>query len=513
MLNYMRQNANSWVMILLFAIIIFVFAINFGPWAGQQSEGPTYAAIVNNKQIPLAEFRAEYLSQLAFTKQYRPDYDEAQAERDGLKHMILERLISQELLTQLGRDQKLSVGARALADEIKERVFGSNSDFNRDEYRRRVQGFFQMSVPQFEEKVEKDLIAQQMAEIIGTPIYISDQEAKTSYTDKNTKSIVEYVKINPSYYQAAPVGFEQVAAFVKKNKDKIADYYNAHLSEFQKDKEVRASHILIKFTGSDMSSDDKAKLKQKAQTLLDRVKKGEDFALIASKESDDMYSRTKGGDLGFFSAGKMVEEFSKAAFALNINEISEIVETPFGFHIIKLTDKMDEQKLTLAQATNQIAETLIKKQEQDAKAKAAASEALAQLKSGRALNKISIQGIKFSESEGKEPIAAESSSFNRGSSYIPKLGKADIFVAQAFKLTKPNESASEVFESDGQFYAIRLKSREDADLSKFDSEKESIKNSLLMPRKRAFVQQYIADLKSQAKITYNKALMKEQVEL
>ena len=358
MLNFMRQNANSWVMILLFAIIIFVFAINFGPWAGQQSEGLAYAAIVNNKQISLAEFSTAYTSQLARLKQFRPDYDEAQADRDGLKHMVLEQLISRELLTQLGRAHHLSIGARTLADEIKERVFGPDANFDKEEYKRRVHGFFQTTIPQFEEQVEKELVAQQMADVIGTPVFVSDQEAKNNYIDKNTKVAVDYIKINPAFYQSAtPVSLEQVSLFVEKNKAPIAEYYNAHLSQYNKEKQVRASHILVKFSGPDISAEEKAKLKEKAQALLERVKKGEDFAKVASTESDDLGSRASGGDLNFFPAGQMVEEFSKAAFALDRNQISDVVETPFGYHIIKVTDKMDEHKLTLAQATNEIAET------------------------------------------------------------------------------------------------------------------------------------------------------------
>src|SRR5438093_809294 len=104
MLDFMRRNANSWIMILLFAIIIFVFAINFGPWAGSQlTEGTHYAAIVNNRTISMAEFRTAFMSQMNRIRQFRTDYDETQAEKDGLKQMVLEQLIARELLTQMGQ--------------------------------------------------------------------------------------------------------------------------------------------------------------------------------------------------------------------------------------------------------------------------------------------------------------------------------------------------------------------------------------------------------------------------
>jgi len=90
-------------------------------------------------------------------------------------------------------------------------------------------------------------------------------------------------------------------------------------------REIRASHILVSGEAE-------------AKDLLARVRKGEDFAVLARKYSEDPGSAVKGGDLGYFTTGRMVEPFEKAAFALKINEISDIVKTPFGYHIIKLTD-------------------------------------------------------------------------------------------------------------------------------------------------------------------------------
>ncbi len=170
MLDFMRKNANSWVMILLFGIIIFVFAINFGPWAGNSLTGVPYAAIVNNEAISLAEFRTAYASQFARIKQFRPDYDQNQADKDGLRQMVIDQLVSRELLTQLGQKHKLSIGAKTLAEEIKERVFGKDGEFNKEEYVRRISAYFQTSVSQFEQQVAKEIVAQQMADLLGTGV-------------------------------------------------------------------------------------------------------------------------------------------------------------------------------------------------------------------------------------------------------------------------------------------------------------------------------------------------------
>lgn len=122
--------------------------------------------------------------------------------------------------------------------------------------------------------------------------------------------------------------------------DKEAEnYYNKNKDEFLK---VRASHILIKNTDEDgnaVSDEQKKKNKEKAQEILDKAKEGVDFATLAKEYSDDS-SAQNGGDLGFFSKGQMVEEFEKAAFDLKVGQISdELVETDYGYHIIKKTDE------------------------------------------------------------------------------------------------------------------------------------------------------------------------------
>lgn len=511
MLDFMRKNANSWVMILLFAIIIFVFAINFGPWAGRISENVPYAAVVNNSVISLPEFQTAYMSQLARIKQFRPDYSDEQAQKDGLKQLVLDQLVSRELLTQLGQNQKLKIGATTLAKEIKERVFGPDVPFDKEEYIRRINSYFQTTPAQFEELISKEMIAQHMAELLGTGVYISEDEARQSYQDKNTKIAVEFIKVNPQYFKVKESSLPEITNFVEKNQEQIATYYNENLKKFVREPEVKASHILIK-VAPDAPAEEIEKAKGRALALLERLQKGEDFSKLAKEESEDLGSKINGGDLGFFKHGAMVPEFAEAAFKLKPNEMSELVKTPFGFHIIKVADRTEEQKTTLAMATNEIAQTLMKLERQKQEAKDLALQALQQFKNGINLDKVAIKGLinkKINKDAQADlaPIADETTSFSKSSPFIPGIGRSADFVKEAFKLNKDNKVAAEVFEANGQFFAIRLKSLEDADLTKFEEQKENIKKSLLYARQRAFVQQYLSQLKSNAKIKYNPQIM------
>lgn len=506
----MRQNSNSWVMIVLFAIIIFVFAINFGPWAGGSMSGVPFAAVVNGEPISMSEFNANYANQISRVRQFNPDFGKSAEEQMQIKTSVLEQLVYRELLTQWGQKYKFYIGAKPLAEEIKSRVFGEEAPFNKEEYVRRVHTFFQSTVSQFEQLVAKELVAQQMAGLFDTVAFISDKEIETAYKDRNTKIALEFIKIDPKHYKStATVSDEQIKQYETAHGQEINDYYNQHISEYIKEAEIKASHILVKVP-SNATDAEKAALKEKAEKILARVKNNEDFATVAKAESDDEASKVQGGDLGYFPAGRMVEEFSKVAFLLKPDEISNVVETPFGFHIIKQTDQKPKVERKLSEVSPEIAKLLLQKQGQDKEAKIVAEQALVQLQKGLPLSQVTVADLVDAKSaKAHAPVADETSLFAKSATFIPKIGRAAAISDEAFKLTKENPTASKIIEANDAFFALRLKERADADMTKFAEQKDSVKASLLYPRKRAIMQQFLSQMKDQAKIKQNNAILSQ----
>lgn len=133
-------------------------------------------------------------------------------------------------------------------------------------------------------------------------------------------------------------------------------FYDENPEKFKNPESVKASHILVG-VDANASAADKAKAREKAEALLKRVKAGEDFAEIAKKEST-CPSAPQGGDLGYFTKGQMVPEFEKAAFDLKPGEVSGIVETKFGYHIIKLVDKKPAGTVTFDDSKQMISDYL-----------------------------------------------------------------------------------------------------------------------------------------------------------
>jgi len=120
----------------------------------------------------------------------------------------------------------------------------------------------------------------------------------------------------------------------------VKSYYKVNEKSFVTPEMVKARHILVKVDKS-ASEEEKKKAREKAEDILKKIKAGEDFAKLAGEVSDDPGSKVKGGDLGFFGRGRMVKPFEEAAFSLKPGEVSGLVETQFGFHIIKVEERKE----------------------------------------------------------------------------------------------------------------------------------------------------------------------------
>ena len=145
----------------------------------------------------------------------------------------------------------------------------------------------------------------------------------------------------------------------------IEAYYRAHKSEFSSPEMVRARHILIRVKDS-KSKKEWADARKKAMEIKAKLDKGADFAEMARKYSQDPGSRERGGDLGYFSRGKMIKPFEEAAFSLKKGEISGPVKTPFGYHLIELEDRKPASVKGLDQVKEQVRQKLLKEKEQEA---------------------------------------------------------------------------------------------------------------------------------------------------
>lgn len=247
-------------------------------------------AVVNGTVISKAEYDAEvgrYERQMSMTGRTLEPGQVAE-----MKKKILDGLVDRELLIQQSKKQ----GVKVTDTEIDEQIATLKKRFPSEQEFAGALTKMNMTEATLKAQFGQDMAVKKMIDQdIASKITISDEDSKT--------------------------------------------FYDGHPDLFKTPERVRASHILVKIDPK-ASDEDKAKAREKMVEIQKRVKNGEDFATVA-KEVSDCPSKAKGGDLDYFQRGQMVGPFEEAAFSLQPGVVSDIVETQFGFHLIKVADKKE----------------------------------------------------------------------------------------------------------------------------------------------------------------------------
>ena len=545
MLSVFRSNTNNWLMIGVFIAITFVFVFTFGSWGGGNISGDLpIAATVNGEVIPMTHFRVQYAQTFRTQTMYRPGFTADKAREEGLDQQVLDRLVRTELLAQAASKRGLVIPDDELVKTIQERFFGKDKEFDSEEYKRVVNGIYNTTEARFEQQLRKELLASRMEEVLGDAQHVSENELKDNFLAKNDKAELEFLKIDPSFWksQVKDATDDEVKSWVAANKPKVQKFYDEHINRYRQSKKVNARHILIKVKDG-ASDDEKKTARATIDGALQRVKAGDAaaarlakpealkggekerlekeaadnaFAKVAEELSEDS-SKTQGGSLGTFGEGAMVKPFEEAAFKLEKGQISDVVETKFGFHVIKVEDVVPPTKKELAEVELEIGKQLVREDAQKIEARKLADEALVELKAGKTFAELSNVAIVKPPVEGApppenvDPLAPKIDAtglFARSARVVPRMGVAPEIIELAFStLTSDKPLHEGVLEVNGRFFVARLKSREKPDLEKFNAEKGALEQTLLSGRRAAVVETFAKGLQEQARIERNPKLL------
>jgi peptidyl-prolyl cis-trans isomerase D len=500
MLDRMRRH-KSWLKWSL-AIVCVSFVLLYIPsFLGDSTQGAasnsSVVASVDGREITAAQFRRVYQQQM---QQYRQSYganmDERLLKQLGIDQRIVQQMIQEE--ASLAEAKRL--GITASDAEVRERIlslpaFQDNGQFIGDE---RYRQLLQMQNPpmrpsDFEDQVRRGIVAEKLQAAVTGWITVSDRDVETEFRKRNEKVKLEVVNFPADKFRDGLTATdEDVAKYFNDHKEQyrvgekrkvrfltidqealrakasvtgqqIERYYNDNIQQYSTPEQVRASHILIKTTGK-AEEDDAAK--KKAEDLLAQIKKGADFAELARKNSQDEGSAVKGGDLDFFPRGQMVAEFDKVAFELQPGQVSDLVKSQFGYHIIKVTDKRPATTKTLAEVRGQI-EDQLKSEQAQAAAQKLANEVAGELKKPADFEKVAkTRGLQTGESGlflQDEPIA--------GIGFSPAVGQS------AFSM-KEGEVSDAIRTPQGYAF-ITVTGKQDAYVPKLDEVKAKVRDDVL----------------------------------
>ena len=381
MLTVFREHAGSWIIkIALFAIIVvFIF------WGGYsyKSMRASRLARVGDVYVTFADYNQAYDHLLnMYRRQFGNHLNQELLERLNIKQQALDLVIDRVLITQAARALGLKAAVEDVQGEILSfPVFQVDGRFDRQRYVAVLQQN-RMTPQAFEQQLAQDLTMRRVESFVKGQAVVSDAEVAADVQYRFGRVQVAYAQIDPKNFQdKVTIDDAQVTAFYEKNADRykepekrvvayvpfvlddflgdvaindddIRTYYEDHRDQFHHEKQVKARHILFRL-GAQASEDDVKQTEAAARSVLEKARKGEDFAALAKAHSQDG-SAQAGGDLGWFTKDQMVPAFAEAAFAMKAGEVSDLVRTPFGWHIIKVEDIRPEETVPLDKAKPQI---------------------------------------------------------------------------------------------------------------------------------------------------------------
>ncbi len=247
------------------------------------------------------------------------------------------------------------------------------------------------TIPEFEKRIRQQILLEKLQRVAFDGIVVTPKEVEAEFAKKGQKARIDVIKydaqdykkgINPTradlekYLKESQAQFQVPAkntvALIVVDADKLGEnipvseaqvnqLYDQNKERYRQEEKVRASHILIKAQET-ASKEDKAKAKAKAEEVLAKLKAGADFADMAKKNSEDSSNASKGGDLDWFERNRMVKPFEDAAYKLKQGELSGLVETVFGYHIIKSTGKQEARIKPLAEVKDELVSDFRKQQ-------------------------------------------------------------------------------------------------------------------------------------------------------
>ena len=361
-------------------------------------------ATVGDTKIGPAEFEnALRRQQDQIRAQFGGDIDIAQLNTPEIRRAVLDGLVNQRLLALYATDSRLAVSPEQLRQVIGSiDEFKQDGQFSQSRYEQvlRAQN---LSVPQFEAQLRRDVAFQQLTTAVGNSAIAARKSAHRLLALQLEERTVATARVSAeelagevtvsddevqTYYQANRDRFrlparvkadylvldrEKFIESIKVDDAQIEAWYQAHQDRYRREEERSARHILIEL-GADAPADEVAEATARAEKILAEVRAngGEKFAEVAARESEDPGSASNGGDLGFFTRDAMVAPFSEAVFALEEGGISDIVRSDFGLHVIQLTGIRPEQVRPLDEVRDTIQTEL--RQDQAAREFAHAAE-------------------------------------------------------------------------------------------------------------------------------------------
>ena len=521
MLDRMRRH-KGWLKWSLGAVCL-AFIIFYIPDFLQQDSGAVGAAgpheviaKVGGHDLTAGDYQQRYQQQVqAYRQQFGGSINDQLLRQLGIDQQILSQMIDEQVaLIEADRHN-----IRVSDDELAQQIFAipglqENGKFIGEARYRQLLASQNPPISQsdFEESLRKSMLIDKLRAALTDWVTVSDADSEREYKLRNEKVKLQVVavtadkfrdKVNvtdadvASYFDSHKaeyrIGEQRKVKYLLIDRDQqrrkvsvtpqeIERYYNDNIQQFQTPEQVRASHILLKTEGKDENE-----VRKKAEEILKEAKApGADFAALAKKYSEDEGSAKNGGDLDYFGKGRMVPEFEQAAFSMQPGQISDLVKSQFGFHIIKVTDKKPMVTRTFDEVKGQIQDQL-QSQKADEQVADLARKLQDQIKKPADLDKVAAaQGLMVQES-----------GFFQKTDPVPGLGAAPAVADSAFRL-KDDEVSGALNTTRGPVF-VAVSGKKDPYVPKLEEVKDRVRQDVIRTRAAEMSRQRAGEIASSLK--------------
>ena len=517
MLDRMRRHRDwlKWSLGLVCVAFVLFYIPDFLRGTGADAASSDTVAKIEGHTITGAEFRRSYQAQLqAYRSAYGGQMNEQLLKQLGVENQILQQMVDER--AALAEADRL--GITVSDEEVRQRIlatpaFQENGAFIGET---RYQQLLRMQRPpmtagQFEDNVRRSLAVDKLRSSVTDWLSVADKELEAEYRRRNDKVKLAVIGFTADTFRPqVTVTDAEVASHFDAHKDDfkipekrkikyllididgmrtkivvpaadIEAAYNTNSQQYETPEQVRASHILLKTEGKD-----DATVKAKAEDLLKKAKAGADFAELAKANSEDEASAKNGGDLDYFGRGRMVPEFDQVAFALQPGQISDVVKTQYGYHIIKTTDRKAATTRPLAEVRQQLSDQLSYE-----RAQAQATDLAA------TLEKEIKKPADLDKAAKDRGLTVQESGFFAREEPILGLGPAPEVASKAFDM-KPNEVAGPLRASRG-FVFETMTAKQDPYVPKVDEVKDRVRDELIKVKARDVSRQKAAEIAAKLK--------------
>jgi len=518
MLEDIREKSQGLTAKIILGLIILTFAVaGVGSYTNSVD---TSVATVNGESISQQDFNKAYQAQRnRMAQQFGEMFETLSNDANYMANFrqgVLDNLINEKLIDQASNDLAIRVSDERLKETIRQMPeFQVDGSFDNNRYLAIINqaGFFQSS--DFRDYLRVEMVRRQLSQaLVASEFNLPYQEKLQSNLQNQTRDIrfatiaseqfkadieVTDEEIN-SYYLANQTRFEnkeqvkvdyvsldvaEIARNINVTDEEVAQYYQENVSDFTEEEKRRISHILIEF------NDDESAAQATAESVLARLKQGEDFAELAKELSHDTFSGENGGDLEWLEPGVMEASFDDAALALaNVGDTTDLIKTSFGFHIIKLTELQAEKIKTLAQVKDELRVKVSDERAQDQ------FFALQQ----------ELARISFEFPDSLEDAASEVGATVQTSSWLTRQGNPAPFnnpkvIEAAFSdLVLQDNMNSDIIEvNDNIAVVLRLNTFQEANVKPLDEVKAQINTTLVSQKATELAQETIDGLLAQFK--------------